>query len=387
MASNDRFYDLLKLPRAASAADIKKSFRKLALEHHPDKGGIAEIFQNISIAYNCLSDPTKRAEYDNKLLVSRSTDGMTFTADSRRGSVTESLNSSFMSAFLNRRGSNASSSSTNENPLNQSNQSNQSNQFKPQAPPPRSTDIPPRPQPPSSSQGTRPISPVKGTRFVKQPLRIKVITLGNDGVGKSCIIKRFCEGRFVQRYISTIGLDYGVKNVVLQAEGGVQVNTKVNFFDFAGSDALRSSRCDFYSFSQGVLLVYDVSDRSSFETLDEWIREATSNGLSISHKGQPPVGPGLISQKPPYVLLVANKVDNPGRIVTRAEGQMFASNHGFEYIETSAQSGLGISEGIQSLIKRIVTFTGAVRQGCVLSGMSPDSSISMGGTKLSVYPV
>eukprot|EP00388_Colpodella_angusta_P007555 GDKJ01021284.1.p1 GENE.GDKJ01021284.1~~GDKJ01021284.1.p1 ORF type:complete len:373 (+),score=61.28 GDKJ01021284.1:16-1134(+) len=369
---NDRYYDLLKVSRNATAADIKKSFRKLALEHHPDKGGCSETFQNINIAHTILSDDVKRAEYDKKIQLSRSTDGMNFT-DSRRGS--ESLNNSFMSAFLNRRGSNASQDT--------SSTSVPSSVNVPQPPPSKPSEAVPRPF--SSSNATRPVSPVRGIRYVKQPLKIKLITIGDEGVGKSCIIKRFCEGRFVQRYIPTIGLDYGVKNVSLQAEGGHQVSSKVNFFDLSGCESSRYSRCDFFEHSQGVLLIYDVTNRSSFESLDNWIKESQSNGLSISQKGHPPAGPGLIAHKPPYVMLVANKVDATGRIVTRAEGQMFASNHGFEYIEMSAQSGMAVSEGIHTLIKKIITYVGAVRQGCVLSGMGADASTSMGGTKVCVF--
>ena len=63
MANKD-YYKILGVEKGASAEDIKKAFRKLALEHHPDKGGNAEKFKEVSEAYAVLSDKKKRSEYD-----------------------------------------------------------------------------------------------------------------------------------------------------------------------------------------------------------------------------------------------------------------------------------------------------------------------------------
>jgi GTPase SAR1 family protein len=60
---------------------------------------------------------------------------------------------------------------------------------------------------------------------------IKLLSIGDKEVGKSCIIKRYCEGRFVQKYITTIGVDYGVKKMTV---GGKKI--AVNFFDLSGDD-------------------------------------------------------------------------------------------------------------------------------------------------------
>ena len=62
----------------------------------------------------------------------------------------------------------------------------------------------------------------------KKPLRMKIITMGDAGVGKSCIVKRFCEERFVSKYISTIGIDYGVKPTTVKGKD-VRVNVSSSF--------------------------------------------------------------------------------------------------------------------------------------------------------------
>ncbi|RHY63694.1 hypothetical protein DYB35_006476 [Aphanomyces astaci] len=63
-ADNSAYYETLGVPKTASAADIKKAYRKLALKNHPDKGGDPELFKDITVAYEVLSDPEKRELYD-----------------------------------------------------------------------------------------------------------------------------------------------------------------------------------------------------------------------------------------------------------------------------------------------------------------------------------
>ena len=72
-------------------------------------------------------------------------------------------------------------------------------------------------------------------------LFFKIISVGNQECGKSCLIKRYCEGRFVKRYISTIGIDYGVKKLDCM---GYKVC--INFFDLSGNDEYKGIRTDFY---------------------------------------------------------------------------------------------------------------------------------------------
>merc|ERR1711865_1125085 len=95
----------------------------------------------------------------------------------------------------------------------------------------------------------------------REILRVKVISMGESGVGKSCIIKRYCEEQFVSRYISTIGVDFGVKNVKLK-EG---VEAKVNFWDLAGAAEFFEVRNEFYKDTQGAILVFDVSKKMTLD--------------------------------------------------------------------------------------------------------------------------
>ncbi|NWT63242.1 DJC27 protein, partial [Erythrocercus mccallii] len=102
----------------------------------------------------------------------------------------------------------------------------------------------------------------------RKALRVKVISMGNAEVGKSCIIKRYCEKRFVPKYLATIGIDYGVTKVQIRDR-----EIKVNIFDMAGHPFFYEVRNEFYKDTQGVLLVYDVGCKESFEALDSWLAE------------------------------------------------------------------------------------------------------------------
>ncbi|KAG5192461.1 RJL, ras superfamily GTPase [Tribonema minus] len=151
-------------------------------------------------------------------------------------------------------------------------------------------------------------------------VRIKIISMGSLATGKSCLIKRFCEERFVTKYISTIGIDYGVKPVTVR---GQQV--RVNFWDLSGHPDFFEIRNEFYKDSQGALLVFDVSRRESFEELQDWLSEAAKFGA----QGMP-------------VVVCANKVDKK-RAVTEEEGQRWARERGYPYFETSANSGANVA--------------------------------------------
>ncbi|KXS21989.1 RJL family GTPase [Gonapodya prolifera JEL478] len=152
--------------------------------------------------------------------------------------------------------------------------------------------------------------------------RVKVLSVGDPAVGKSCIIKRFCEGRFVQEYISTIGIDYGVKPVIVDGQ-----ELKVSFWDSAGDPAYFEIRSEFYKDTQGVLLVFDVSQRKSFESLDRWLQELKN-----------------LSGTDAVLIVVGNKIDSAQRTVPTTEIASYCAKIGKRFFETSASSGQGIQD-------------------------------------------
>ena len=161
-------------------------------------------------------------------------------------------------------------------------------------------------------------------------VRLKLLTMGAAHSGKSCLVKRYCEGRFVAKYVQTVGVDYGVKPV--NVDGAA---VRINFWDLSGHCAFLEVRNEFYKDTSGALLVYDVSDSASFASLTSWLEEAYKYGLKESVP----------------VVVCANKVDKP-RKVSEAEGRKWASKQGFEYFETSAASGANVAEVFECVFRR-----------------------------------
>ena len=168
------------------------------------------------------------------------------------------------------------------------------------------------------------------------PMRIKILSMGPGASGKSCIIKRYCEEKFVAKYIATIGVDYGVKPVTI---GGRQV--RVNFWDLSGRPEFFDVRNEFYKDTQGALLVFDTSDRSSFEALDGWLAEAKKFGISSKGDASTPI------------IVVGNKIDMK-RAVSEDEANTWAKARNCEYYDASAQSGANIHEVFERLFERIL---------------------------------
>jgi DnaJ homolog subfamily C member 27 len=163
--------------------------------------------------------------------------------------------------------------------------------------------------------------------------RIKLLSIGSGGCGKSCLIKRYCEDRFVQKYIATIGIDYGVKPV--QVDGA---EVRVNFWDLSGHPEFFEVRNEFYKDTQGAMLVFDVSSRASFDELDLWLQEAAKFGAN---------------PKEIPIALCANKVDKK-RVVSEEEGRQYALSRGMSYFETSASTGQSVSDMFEFVFKAIV---------------------------------
>jgi DnaJ family protein C protein 27 len=148
---------------------------------------------------------------------------------------------------------------------------------------------------------------------------MQLISIGDTKTGKSCIIKRYCEGRFVQKYITTIGVDYGVKKVTVNGK-----KVAVNFFDLSGSSEYEEIRNPFLEDSQVILLVFDLDNRESFNNLSKWEQLLKSNGVNLKENA---------------VFLLGNKSDLRSKEIDAAEAIGYAKKKGYEYFQTSASTG------------------------------------------------
>ena len=158
--------------------------------------------------------------------------------------------------------------------------------------------------------------------------------IGQSTVGKSSILRQFKEGEYFPDISLTVGVDFHAK--MIQVNGH---SIKLQLWDTAGQDRFRAIVKAYYRNAVGGLLVFDITNRDSFASLEEWHDEVVK--YAEPHK--------------PVFVLVGNKDDQARlRQVSREEALQFARNHEMEYIETSAKSGHNVQATFQMLSQRIL---------------------------------
>ena len=163
----------------------------------------------------------------------------------------------------------------------------------------------------------------------------QIITLGEGKVGKTSLIFRYIDNTFTLNYLSTIGIDSKVKKIKLQ--NGEDV--KVKLFDTAGQERFKSITTNYIKKANGILLVYDITDDTSFKKIETWY----SNLSSDSSNSLP-------------IVLIGNKSDlEEDRVVTTEDGIELAKKLKIEkhFFETSCQNGKNVHEAIDDLVQQI----------------------------------
>ena len=160
----------------------------------------------------------------------------------------------------------------------------------------------------------------------------KVPVAGDGAVGKTSLIVRYTQGTFTDTYKMTIGTSFAVKTVDLES-----VMVKLQIWDLAGQPHFGGVRPLFYQGSTGVIYVFSVADRSSFDHLVGWLEEAGKNAGNV---------PGI---------LIGNKTDLvEQREVSREEAEAYAAQAGLEYIETSAKLDENVGDAFHQVAITII---------------------------------
>ncbi|XP_035527756.1 ras-related protein Rab-42b isoform X2 [Morone saxatilis] len=166
--------------------------------------------------------------------------------------------------------------------------------------------------------------------------QFRIIMLGDSTVGKSSLLKRYTEDLFMESINQTVGVDFYVH--FLEVEPGVRV--KLQFWDTAGQERFRSVTRSYYRNSVGGLLVFDITNRASFDHIKEWHGE-------VCERVQP--------HKVLFVLVgQKNDRDAQGeRVVSREEAEKLAGQLGMPYVEVSAKTGQNVRDAFELLTRRV----------------------------------
>lgn len=163
--------------------------------------------------------------------------------------------------------------------------------------------------------------------------KINILTLGNTTVGKTCFILRFTENFFQPIYLTTCGIDSKYKIITLSNSKSY----KAIFYDTAGQERHRSISLNQIKSADGILLMYDVTNQDSFNSIKGWmdnIREIKGNNFPV--------------------ILVGNKIDlKEERKISQLNGQNLADSYGISFYEISNKTGENVEEATLDLINKI----------------------------------
>lgn len=166
-------------------------------------------------------------------------------------------------------------------------------------------------------------------------MQIKLLMIGDSGVGKTCLLLRYANDSFSPTFITTIGIDFKIKTITLDEKV-----IKLQIWDTAGQERFRTITTSYFRGAQGILLVYDVTDRGSFENIQNWVGQIQNHAED-----------NKISK-----VLIGNKcdVDDSQRAVTKEEGEKLAAEFDIEhFFEASAKQDVNVKQAFEQVAKHV----------------------------------
>jgi len=164
-------------------------------------------------------------------------------------------------------------------------------------------------------------------------LILKLVLIGDSGVGKTNILSRYNNNEFSLATQPTVGVEFG--NKIIKKENK---SIKLQLWDTAGQERYKAITNAFYKGSKGAFVVYDITRKSSFLNIDKWIGELKTNGSEDI-----------------LIILVGNKSDlEDKREVSTEDGEKKAKQYGIAFCETSALQGKNIEYAFNILIDEII---------------------------------
>ena len=163
-------------------------------------------------------------------------------------------------------------------------------------------------------------------------INLKILILGDSSVGKTSLLLKYADGYFPTIYVATIGVEYKIKQINLK---GVNINLQI--WDTAGQERFRGITKNFMKGADGIMYVYDITQKQTFDNLKSWIRQSEDSTEGFKK------------------IIIGNKSDlETDRQVSKDSLKKFCDDKGFTGVEVSAKLGTKVNEAFEYLANMIV---------------------------------
>ena len=172
-------------------------------------------------------------------------------------------------------------------------------------------------------------------------LSYKIILLGDTTVGKTSLIIRYCDSKFNESCLSTIGVDTKVKNIKYDNK-----KIELEIWDTAGQEKFKSLAKNCYKGADGIILIYDITQKKTFNNIKNWYNDI-KDSINISKVA---------------LIVVGNKSDLPNVEVNKEISEKFCEQYNLQLIETSCKENINIEETFNSLIEKMIKLDSDYKQ-------------------------
>lgn len=164
---------------------------------------------------------------------------------------------------------------------------------------------------------------------------LKILIVGDSNVGKTSLLLKYTDGYFPESHVATIGVEYKIKTIKLKSFPNIPI--KLQIWDTSGQERFRSLTQNFFRNANGVLFVYDLSAKKTFENIKEWMTVSQSAESDFK------------------ALIIGNKCDlEEERKVSQETLKKFCEKKNIKSFETSAKNNINVSETFETLAELIL---------------------------------
>ena len=165
----------------------------------------------------------------------------------------------------------------------------------------------------------------------KIKLSLKILLIGDSQVGKTSLLLKYTEHIFPEEHIATIGVEYKDRFIIRD-----NYNIRLQIWDTAGQERFHSITKNIYRNAHGVLFVYDITNRESFNNIKNWIRDLQNVGNDVR------------------AAILGNKLDlESNRVIKHEEIEEICREYNMPFLETSARENINVNEGFDLIVNEL----------------------------------